>query len=62
MIYWRVRFDDESSGEGFLVLSDDLVAVGLFHEDGTPANEVEEYTTIDMNPALPSWAEPPIGG
>lgn len=57
MIYWRVRFDGPVLGEGWLARDANGEPVGLFHDDGTPASEVTNYTTLDTDPTPPAWAE-----
>lgn len=54
--WFRIEFVDGSFG--FQKMSDEMMCVGVFHDDGTPVglDEKVEYTCIDMNAPAPAWA------
>jgi len=56
MKYWKVRFDDGSNSEGYLILNDEMVAQGLTDEDGNEITVGISYTTIDTEAEAPEWA------
>lgn len=60
MIVWRIRFDHSdimpATAYGYQVMTEDLVAVGLFDADGRSVTDGVSYTTVDTAPAdLPDW-------
>jgi hypothetical protein len=54
-VYWRVRFDDPRDDFGWLKLVEDSEPI-LLNDDGTSAEDVTGYTTIDTEPVPPEWA------
>jgi len=56
MIYWKVRFDDGSGKEGWLVFNDEMIAQKLTDEDGKEITVGISYTTIDTEAEPPGWA------
>lgn len=54
-VYWRVQIETPYEALGWLVFEDGI-SIGVFNDDGTPAEDVKSYTTIDTNPAPPEWA------
>lgn len=56
MKFWRIRVDDEGDGTAWLVLTDELTAVGIYLDAGEIRTDVVEYTTIDTEAAPPDWA------
>jgi hypothetical protein len=55
MIYWRVHFDDPRSAFGWLKLEEGSDP-DLLNDDGTPADDITGYTTIDTEPVQPEFS------
>ena len=60
MRYWRIRFDDNDlAGQtGWLEFNDIDGTNRLLDDGGTPVTEGISYSTIDTDPAPPSWSAP----
>lgn len=56
MIYWKIRFDDGSDKEGWIILSDEKAAQRLTDADGNDITVGISYTTIDTEAEPPEWA------
>lgn len=58
MIYWRVTFNDGESGEGWLELNDDMLAQGIYHDDGTPCTDtLKGYFPTDTDVSVEDWPQ-----
>jgi hypothetical protein len=56
MTYWKIRYDDGSGREGWLIFDIETMFQRLTDEDGNDIIGGISYTTIDVEAAPPEWA------
>ncbi len=55
-MFWKIQFDGEKTGFGWVQFNEAMEAIGLFEEDGTPiVNEGVDYHPIEFD-TTPEWA------
>jgi hypothetical protein len=58
MVFWKIEFIDGAldNSYGYLVLTDELTAVGIYDLKGNPLTTGVSYSTVSGIDEPPSWA------
>lgn len=54
-MYWKIQFDGEKTGFGWLQFNEAMECIAIFEEDGTPITEGVDYHPIEFD-TTPGWA------
>lgn len=53
-MYWKIEFNDKLQGFGYLQFDENMIAIGLFDEQGNVITEPCGYTPVEFN-VTPDW-------
>lgn len=54
--YWKIQFDGEFTGEGWLEFDEFMIAQNIYDLDGNVITDARDYHPIEFN-TKPEWAE-----